>query len=104
MFLVVTVLGLAVATLGSKVVLALIFIYYLLPDERGCAACGGETIRLVTRGIWRVLGSARLQRRWCPACGRSALARSGRVSGTRVGPTSTEALGGVEERAPPSSS
>ena len=33
-------------TVGAKLVLALAMIYYLLPNERTCAECDGETLLL----------------------------------------------------------
>lgn len=78
-------------TVFAKVLLAMVMIYLLLPTDRCCGECGGETlliedhllVRLVTR--WR---PGRLQRRWCPACSRMAFARppfGRRDSGSRRG-------------------
>jgi hypothetical protein len=65
-------------TVGAKLVLALLMIYLLLPTDRRCGECDEETllleghrlVRLVTR--WT---PGRLQRRWCPRCGRESFAR-----------------------------
>jgi hypothetical protein len=65
-------------TVGAKFVLALMMIYLLLPTDRHCGDCEEETllmegsrlVRLVCR-VW----PGRLQRRWCPRCGREGFAR-----------------------------
>lgn len=65
-------------TVGAKLALALVMIYLLLPTNQRCGECEGETllmeghalVKLVTR--W---SPGRLQRRWCPRCGREAFAR-----------------------------
>ncbi len=75
------------ATVGSKILLGLAAIYLLLPTERSCPACDGETLPL--RGalpaelLCRLF---RIQRRWCTRCGRSALARRSREPRVFVGP------------------
>lgn len=63
---------------GAKLLLALVMIYFLLPKERSCAGCDGETL-LVGGGrgdrLRRRLSFGRLQLRWCPGCGWQGLAR-----------------------------
>lgn len=57
---------------GSKVVLALATIYFLLPAERSCSQCNGETVAIVPRLWGWLLARAmlgRVERRWCPRCG-----------------------------------
>ena len=65
--------------MGAKFVLALLMIYLLLPSgDYRCMNCDADTLLLggdraalfVTRTL-----RARIQRRWCPACGRESLAR-----------------------------
>jgi hypothetical protein len=64
--------------MGAKFVLALLMIYLLLPGDDRCMDCDADTLLLggdraalfVTRTL-----RARLQRRWCPACGGESLAR-----------------------------
>lgn len=64
---------------GAQLLPAAIAIYFLLPTDRRCEACDGETL-LVRPGplgyVCSALAFGRLQRRWCPACGREALARA----------------------------
>lgn len=57
---------------GSKLVLALATIWFLLPEERDCAGCGGETVAVRMGGFGRTvrrLMLGRIERRWCPGCG-----------------------------------
>lgn len=62
--------------IGVKVVLALAVLYALLPARSTCAACDGETVALRSpRGARWFYRAARLQQRWCPACGLSQHAR-----------------------------
>ena len=63
---------------GSKVVLALITIYVILPQERECSRCDGETLLLRGGRVGRFtawLLMNRVQRRWCPLCGWEGLSR-----------------------------
>ena len=65
-------------TVGAKLVMAVMMIYFLLPADRCCAECDEETIllggtpggRLRTR-----LFLGRVQTRWCPRCGWQGLSR-----------------------------
>jgi hypothetical protein len=64
---------------GAKFILALIMIYLLLPGgDYRCMHCDAETLLLggdrAALFVRRTL-RARLQRRWCPTCGRESLAR-----------------------------
>ena len=65
-------------TVGAKFVLALMMIYLLLPTDRHCGECEEETLLMegsrVVRLVCRVW-PGRLQRRWCPRCGREGFAR-----------------------------
>jgi hypothetical protein len=65
-------------TVGAKLILALAMIYLLLPTDRHCADCEEETLLMegsrVVRFVCR-LWPGRLQRRWCPRCGREGFAR-----------------------------
>ncbi|MDQ3606215.1 MAG: hypothetical protein M3418_08550 [Gemmatimonadota bacterium] len=71
--------------MGAKLLLALVTIYLLLPSDRRCNDCDGETLLLqMSRGgrfAARLLLRA-LQRRWCPHCGWEGLARTGRHPGS----------------------
>lgn len=64
---------------GAQLLPAGVAIYLLLPAGRRCAACGGETL-LVRRGplgyACSLLAFGRLQRRWCPGCGREEFVRT----------------------------
>lgn len=65
-------------TVGAKLILATGMIYLLLPTDRHCGDCEGETLLMegsrLVRGVSR-LWPGRLQRRWCPRCGRESFAR-----------------------------
>ena len=80
---------------GSKVLLAAATIYLLLPKERQCDECDGETIPIrmgaVARGFSRVF-AGKVQRRWCPQCGWEGLTRTGRLNppGTLTSDVDTE--------------
>jgi hypothetical protein len=66
--------------LGSKVLLASIVIYMLLPRDSQCVLCDGEMLPLeAVRGTRRLLRLLRLQRRWCIECRRTALGRRRRL-------------------------
>jgi hypothetical protein len=65
--------------MGSKLLLALLMIYLLLPSDRQCNLCDEETLLLQLSGAngWFArLCMGTLQRRWCPACGWEGYARS----------------------------
>ena len=65
-------------TVGAKLVLALLMIYFLLPTDRHCGECEGETLLLERSFLVRITTRpfpGRLERRWCPGCGREAFAR-----------------------------
>jgi hypothetical protein len=79
---------------GSKVVLALVMIYLLLPTDRRCSQCDEETLLLRTNPIGRwafALSLRRVQWRWCPRCGWEGLARSAAPRAYRVQPRTTPA-------------
>lgn len=64
--------------MGAKLCLALVMIYLLLPTDRRCNSCDGETLLLRMSAPGRLaarLSFARVQRRWCPGCGWQGLAR-----------------------------
>jgi hypothetical protein len=57
---------------------ALAMIYYLLPNERTCSECDGETLLLGGGRGARVrarLFLGRVQWRWCPRCGWEGMSR-----------------------------
>lgn len=65
-------------TVGAKLLLALVMMYFLLPRERSCTGCDGDTLllegsRAVRLGTRLLLG--RVQWRWCPRCGWEGMAR-----------------------------
>lgn len=62
----------------AKFGLALVMIYLLLPTDRSCSRCDGETLLLGGNRMARLrarLFLGRVQRRWCPQCGWEGLAR-----------------------------
>ncbi len=62
----------------SKVVLAFVMIYILLPNERCCAQCDEETLLMRGGPISRfgtTLSLGRIRWRWCPRCGWEGLSR-----------------------------
>jgi hypothetical protein len=68
----------AFVAVGTKLLLALVTIYLLLPADRRCDLCDGETLPLRMGPAGRALGRLmrrHLGRRWCPACGWSGFAR-----------------------------
>ncbi len=71
-----TIVEFAVVTLGVKLGLCGALIYYLLPADRRCSACDGETLPLVAPWGLRGVGRAtRIERRLCLACGATMVAR-----------------------------
>ena len=65
-------------TVGAKLILALVMIYYLLPGDRLCSDCDGETLLMGgDRGgrVRRRLFLGRVQWRWCPRCGWEGMSR-----------------------------
>lgn len=74
------------AMFGSKLLLALMVIYYLLPRERRCTVCDGETVRLTARRGFALPGRLlRVHRRFCLGCGKTLLARGERDARVWVG-------------------
>jgi hypothetical protein len=72
---------------GAKLLLALVMIYLLLPAERSCNSCDGETLLMQMGRSNRLLSwlcRGRLQRRWCPACGWEGYARPVRAPTERA--------------------
>jgi hypothetical protein len=62
----------------SKLFLAFVMIYLLLPSDRRCSRCDEDTLLMLTNRIGRVgfaLSLGRVQWRWCPRCGWEGLAR-----------------------------
>ncbi|CAN5816072.1 hypothetical protein BH23GEM6_BH23GEM6_08180 [soil metagenome] len=56
---------------GSKLLLALLMIYMLLPTQTSCNSCDEETLLIQPSGAGRFfnrLSGGRVQRRWCPRC------------------------------------
>ncbi len=71
-----TILEFALVTLGVKLLLGSALIYYLLPADRHCSACDGDTLPVVAPWGLRRLGRAsRIERRLCLACGATMVAR-----------------------------
>lgn len=66
---------------GSKMVLAAITIWLLLPTDPRCSRCDGDTLLIRMGRAGRLLSRLMLgtvQRRWCPRCGWEGLARAPR--------------------------
>lgn len=62
--------------LGSKLVMGIVAIYMLLPDDANCAICDAETLALEhPRGTRRLMSLLRLQRRWCIECRSESITR-----------------------------
>lgn len=56
---------------GAKLLLALVMIYMLLPQDRRCDGCNEETLLIQQTGVGRLVSRVtlgRVQRRWCPRC------------------------------------
>lgn len=71
-----TILEFAVVTLGVKLLLGSALIYYLLPADRRCSACDGDTLPLMApRGLGRLGRVTRVERRLCLSCGATMVAR-----------------------------
>lgn len=65
-------------TVGAKLVLAAVMIYFLLPADRRCSECDEETLLMGgSRGgrLGARLLLGRIQWRWCPRCGWEGLSR-----------------------------
>ena len=65
-------------TVGAKLVLAVVMIYFLLPADRRCAECDEQTILLGGGRAGRLrtrLFLGRVHTRWCPRCGWQGLSR-----------------------------
>ena len=73
------------AVLGTKIVLALWAIYYLLPAGGACPECDGETLPLQMGLPRRVAGAllflGQVRRRWCPVCAWDGFVRPLRGAG-----------------------
>jgi hypothetical protein len=70
-------------TFISKAILALVVCFYIFPTERTCDGCDCETLPVRMGPVGRMasrLTGGRLQRRWCPRCGREGLTRAGRTA------------------------
>lgn len=91
-----------VATAGSKLVLAGIVIYAILPAHEECSACNGETVPIrFDRGLDLPARWVHLQRRWCTRCGELMLRRGVRPIRVRVRPAPTNPASPPSERVPP---
>ena len=65
-------------TVGAKLILALAMIYYLLPSDRTCSECDGETLLMGGNRASRLrsrLFLGKVQWRWCPRCGWEGMSR-----------------------------
>jgi len=63
---------------GSKLVLALLTIYYLFPSDASCPGCDGETLLVrMSRGgrLLSLVFLGRVRSRWCPRCRWEGLTR-----------------------------
>jgi len=68
---------------GAKALLAFAMIYLIIPSDRVCNECDGETMLMQMGVMGRILSAlslGRVQRRWCPRCGWEGLTRSGRMN------------------------
>ena len=85
------------AAVGAKLILAVLTIFLLLPTDRRCTECDGETLLVRMGGFGRFVSRLMfgiLQRRWCPRCGwegttrrtRGGLAPHSSTPGKMVGP------------------
>jgi hypothetical protein len=66
---------------GAKLLLALATIYLILPGERSCVQCDGETVAVRMGPAGRLLAAAlrgTVERRWCPRCGWEGMSRAPR--------------------------
>jgi hypothetical protein len=67
----------AFVLLGARILLALVVIYFLTPQQSRCIGCDGETITVEpARGLVGAARALRLESRWCTRCGRTTLTRS----------------------------
>lgn len=58
-------------TIGIKVVLGVLACWLLLPTERDCPACDGESVAVeAARGAGWLARMTRVGRRWCIRCAR----------------------------------
>jgi len=67
---------------GSKAVLALVTIYFIIPSERSCPECDGDTIPLRMSLPGRVMARLLMrtvERRWCPRCRWEGMTRTGHI-------------------------
>lgn len=63
---------------GAKLILAAVMIYLILPKDRECSQCSGQTLLLGGNRAARFrsrLFLGRIQRRWCPRCGWEGMTR-----------------------------
>ena len=63
---------------GAKLILAGVMIYLILPKDRECSQCDGQTLLLGGNRAARFrsrLFLGRIQRRWCPRCGWEGMTR-----------------------------
>lgn len=77
----------AFVALGSKVLLGLAIVYVFIPESRECSHCDRDTtIVEAPWGLRTIAARIRVQRRWCPACNESFVARGQRPARVWVGP------------------
>lgn len=65
-------------TVGAKLILALVMIFFILPSDRRCVECDEETLLLGGTRAGRLrarLSLGLVQWRWCPRCGWEGMAR-----------------------------
>ncbi len=63
---------------GSKLLLALLTIYFLFPSDAACPGCDGETLLVrMSRGgrALSLVFLGRVRSRWCPRCRWEGLTR-----------------------------
>ena len=83
---------------GTKVILGVIVIWWLIPSDASCLSCDAPVLPLEPwPGSARLLRAFGLARRWCMECGRESLGRSASVHG--AGPAAPPLPGSVNRRA-----
>ncbi|HEX7050263.1 MAG TPA: hypothetical protein VF188_08695 [Longimicrobiales bacterium] len=86
------------ATIGSKILLALAIIYALLPTGEQCSVCDAGTVPLAAPpGLTAPARLLRIQRRWCPHCGETVLTRRAPELRIRIAPP-REPQGAADDR------
>lgn len=74
-----------VAFFVLRLIAATVFFFYILDEGTSCPQCGGETLRIQSPWIERLL--PRFRASWCPDCGWDGLLK--RPAAVQLPPTST---------------